>query len=60
MSQNAVRLQWKPEEVDGKLQDMMASIFEQMESSGDSLEKGANRAGFLKVAKAMKELGWVS
>jgi glutamate dehydrogenase (NADP+) len=60
MSQNAVRLQWKPEEVDGKLQDMMASIFEQMESSGDTLEKGANRAGFLKVAKAMKELGWVS
>jgi glutamate dehydrogenase/leucine dehydrogenase len=60
MSQNAVRLQWKPEEVDGKLQDMMASIFDQMESSGDTLEKGANRAGFLKVAKAMKELGWVS
>ena len=55
-----MRLQWKPEEVDGRLQDMMASIFEQMESSGDSLEKGANRAGFLKVAKAMKELGWVS
>lgn len=60
MSQNAVRLQWKPEEVDEKLQDMMANIFDQMESSGDTLEKGANRAGFIKVAKAMKELGWVS
>ena len=60
MAQNAMRLQWKPEEVDGKLKEMMAGIYSQMESSGDTLEKGANRAGFLKVAQAMKELGWVS
>lgn len=62
MSQNAQRLTWKPEEVDEKLQDMMQDIYNQMaaaESSGSSLEEGANRAGFLKVAKAMKELGWV-
>uniref|UniRef100_A0A7S2AB97 glutamate dehydrogenase (NADP(+)) n=1 Tax=Trieres chinensis TaxID=1514140 RepID=A0A7S2AB97_TRICV len=62
MSQNAQRLQWKPKEVDEKLQGMMANIYDQMEaSSGDdgTLEQGANRAGFLKVAQAMKELGWV-
>lgn len=62
MSQNAQRLTWTREEVDEKLQAMMASIMEQMTSaSGENgtLEEGANRAGFLKVAEAMKELGWV-
>eukprot|EP00567_Pseudictyota_dubia_P016591 CAMPEP_0197450684 /NCGR_PEP_ID=MMETSP1175-20131217/26160_1 /TAXON_ID=1003142 /ORGANISM="Triceratium dubium, Strain CCMP147" /LENGTH=514 /DNA_ID=CAMNT_0042983155 /DNA_START=188 /DNA_END=1732 /DNA_ORIENTATION=+ len=61
MSQNAQRLQWKPDDVDKKLQDMMASIFDQMvcSSGGGTLEEGANRAGFLKVVQAMKELGSV-
>ena len=62
MAQNAQRLTWKPEEVDEKLKDMMQDIYNQMamtESLGVSLEEGANRAGFLKVARAMKELGWV-
>jgi len=62
MAQNAEKLTWKPEEVDEKLQDMMQDIYNQMaqyESLGGSLEQGANRAGFLKVAQAMKELGWV-
>ena len=59
MSQNAQRLTWRREEVDQKLQDMMQDIYNQMDSGGSSLEEGANRAGFLKVAKAMKELGWV-
>ena len=62
MSQNAQRLTWTREEVDEKLQAMMASIMDQMTSaSGEdgTLEEGANRAGFLKVAEAMKELGWV-
>jgi glutamate dehydrogenase (NADP+) len=61
MSQNAQRLTWKAEEVDAKLQAMMASIYSQMEGSegGGSLEEGANRAGFIKVATAMRELGWV-
>ena len=71
MSQNAQRLTWKAEEVDQKLQDMMKTIYhlmEQEQQTGDdssagkgtiTLEQGANRAGFLKVAKAMKELGWV-
>ena len=62
MSQNAQRLTWTREEVDEKLQAMMADIYTQMEkASGEdgTLEVGANRAGFLKVAEAMKELGWI-
>lgn len=63
MSQNAQRLTWEPSEVDIRLQTMMANIYKQMEdNSGENgtLETGANRAGFVKVASAMKELGWVS
>jgi glutamate dehydrogenase (NADP+) len=60
MSQNAQRLTWKAEEVDAKLQAMMTSIYNQMEESeGSTLEQGANRAGFIKVATAMRELGWI-
>ena len=62
MSQNAERLTWSVEDVDTKLQDMMANIFQQMDeatTSGGTLEEGANRSGFIKVATAMKELGWV-
>jgi len=59
MSQNAQRLQWKPEEVDEKLQELMSNIYDQIVSAGDTLENGSNRAGFIKVADAMKQLGWV-
>jgi glutamate dehydrogenase (NADP+) len=62
MSQNAQRLTWPREEVDAKLQDTMADIYKQMEDAAGkdgTLELGANRAGFIKVAKAMKELGWI-
>jgi glutamate dehydrogenase (NADP+) len=62
MSQNAQRLTWKAEEVDDKLKEMMTSIYNQMEVaevSGGTLEQGANRASFVKVATAMRELGWV-
>jgi glutamate dehydrogenase (NADP+) len=62
MSQNAQRLTWTRDEVDNILKDMMADIYKQMEgASGQdgTLEEGANRAGFLKVAEAMRELGWV-
>ena len=71
MSQNAQRLVWSPDEVDRKLQDMMSNIYNQMTvryhtpTSHDdvnkscTLEQGANRAGFLKVANAMKDLGWL-
>ncbi|KAL7556799.1 hypothetical protein ACA910_005236 [Epithemia clementina (nom. ined.)] len=64
MSQNAQRLTWKAEEVDQKLQEMMENIYNLMakqeeNTPGATLEQGANRAGFIKVATAMKELGWV-
>jgi glutamate dehydrogenase (NADP+) len=62
MSQNSQRLTWTEKEVDQKLQDMMANIYNQMEGAtkiGGTLEQGANRAGFIKVVAAMKELGWV-
>jgi glutamate dehydrogenase (NADP+) len=61
MSQNAQRLTWKPEEVDNRLKAMMASIYQLMEdhANGGTLEQGANRAGFIKVATAMQELGWI-
>lgn len=68
MSQNAQRLTWTREEVDSKLQDMMDSIYNMMVQqqvlSAElgkecTLEQGANRAGFIKVAEAMSELGWM-
>ena len=66
MSQNAQRLAWTRAEVDEKLQAMMSSIYAQMAeqqtaASGrtSTLEQGANRAGFVKVANAMNELGWL-
>jgi len=62
MSQNSSRTYWKRETVDALLKDMMSSIYCQMkDAAGDSgtLEQGTNRAGFLKVAQALKELGWV-
>lgn len=62
MSQNAQRLTWEPEEVDEKLKKMMSDIYGLMEKykgEGGTLEDGANIAGFVKVAEAMRELGWV-
>ena len=70
MSQNAQRLIWSSDDVDQKLQNMMSNIYNQMiEQQSKSilhnsnecctLEQGANRAGFLKVAHAMKDLGWL-
>jgi len=60
MAQNAQRLTWKPEEVDNRLKDMMAGIYQQMEdhAMGGTLEQGANIAGFKKVVQGMSELGW--
>jgi len=62
MSQNAQHLTWTAEQVDSRLQDLMASILRQMTDavgSDGTLETGANCAGFLKVVHAMVELGWV-
>ena len=58
MSQNAMHLSWTPEEVDAKLHQIMNSIHKQCviygkESGYINYVKGANVAGFMKVAKAM-------
>ena len=65
MSQNSERLSWSFEEVDAKLQGIMVNIFHSLD---DACKKygmegnyvaGANIAGFLKVAEAMKAQGIV-
>ena len=63
MSQNSLRLSWTREEVDSKLHDIMINIFnnsykEALESGNPfDLLKGANIAGFKKVADAMYAQG---
>ncbi len=65
MSQNSERLSWTFEEVDSKLQSIMINIFHNLDEAsrkygmeGDYVA-GANIAGFLKVAEAMKAQGIV-
>lgn len=63
MTQDAEHLQWTAEEVDAKLHQIMAAIHEQclkygMQEDGYlNYMKGANIAGFMKVANAMMEQG---
>lgn len=62
MSQNSQRLSWTRRELDVKLQGIMAGIHEQCLKYGDEGEyvdyvKGANLAGFVKVANAMLAYG---
>ena len=63
MTQNSIRLSWSFEEVDEKLCGIMKSIFENASAAAkeyateDNLVAGANIAGFLKVADAMKAQG---
>ncbi|HAW20426.1 MAG TPA: NADP-specific glutamate dehydrogenase [Flavobacteriales bacterium] len=64
MSQNSLRLNWTREEVDQKLHGIMVSIHEACEKygrDGDYVDyvKGANVAGFIKVADAMIAQGHV-
>ena len=65
MCQNSARLSWTAEEVDQKLENIMVNIFETCRDTAKEYghEKeyvvGANIAGFLKVAKAMKAQGTV-
>jgi len=64
MSQNSQRLSWSREEVDKKLHDIMIAIHEQCVKygkEGDYIDyvKGANIAGFVKVADAMLDQGVV-
>ena len=65
MSQNSMRYSWSAEEVDAKLKTIMKNIFDSSVKAaneyglGDDLVAGANIAGFLKVAEAMKAQGCV-
>jgi glutamate dehydrogenase (NADP+) len=63
-SQNALRLSWSREEVDDRLQTIMKDIHKkcvEYGTNGKSIDyvKGANIAGFLKVADAMLSYGIV-
>lgn len=63
-SQNALRISWSREEVDTRLHDIMKSIHRQCVQHGGNGEyvnyvKGANIAGFVKVAEAMLAYGVV-
>ncbi|MFA5571193.1 MAG: NADP-specific glutamate dehydrogenase [Sphaerochaetaceae bacterium] len=64
MSQNALKLGWQAEEVDEKLHVIMKDIHEACIREGKQSDgyinyvKGANIAGFKKVADAMIQLGY--
>ncbi|MCI8387716.1 MAG: NADP-specific glutamate dehydrogenase [Clostridiales bacterium] len=68
MSQNSIRLSWTFEEVDEKLHGIMVNIYKNSAAAAkeyncktadgkDNLVAGANIAGFLKIADAMKWQG---
>jgi len=65
MTQNSIRLGWSKEEVDQKLQSIMTNIHERCVEYGTEEDgyinyvKGANIAGFMKVADAMVAQGIV-
>jgi glutamate dehydrogenase (NADP+) len=65
MSQNSLRLSWSRKEVDDKLKDIMEDIHDSCVQYGENEDgtidyiKGANIAGFVKVADAMLAQGVV-
>ncbi|NLL29277.1 MAG: NADP-specific glutamate dehydrogenase [Bacteroidales bacterium] len=65
MTQNAMHLSWNEKEVDDRLHEIMQSIHEACVTHGTEKDgyinyvKGANIAGFMKVARAMVEQGVV-
>lgn len=65
MSQNSARLSWSFDEVNKRLQEIMAFIYKQMSEAADeygmkgNFLAGANIASFLKVANAMLAQGVV-
>jgi glutamate dehydrogenase (NADP+) len=65
MTQNSIRLNWTSEEVDARLKDIMVGIHNQCKKYGAEEDgyvnyvKGANIAGFVKVADAMLAQGVV-
>jgi len=64
MTQNAMHISWTAAEVDDKLHQIMSAIHQQCVEHGKEDQyinyvKGANIAGFMKVAKAMMAQGIV-
>ena len=64
MSQNSMRINWTRDEVDNKLNDIMKHIHEACVSHGSengsvNYVKGANIAGFIKIADSMLDQGIV-
>lgn len=62
MTQNSMRLSWSAQEVEGRLKDIMRDIHDKCAKhgkNGDQVNyvKGANIAGFIKVADAMLAYG---
>ncbi|MDE6587511.1 MAG: NADP-specific glutamate dehydrogenase [Paramuribaculum sp.] len=63
MAQNSQKMSWTAEEVDQRLKQIMADIHTQCELYGKESDgfinyvKGANTAGFMKVARAMMAQG---
>lgn len=63
MSQNAMKLRWAADEVDKRLHEIMKAIHESCVTQGTRIDgyidyvKGANVAGFLKVANSMIDQG---
>jgi len=63
MSQNSMKLSWSRKEVDHRLHEIMCNIHSQCVKHGKRPDgyvdyvKGANIAGFLKVANAMLDMG---
>ncbi len=63
MSQNSMKLHWRRNEVDDRLHEIMINIHEACVRNGRTEDgyidyvKGANIAGFLKVANAMLDYG---
>lgn len=64
MSQNSMKLRWEAEEVDEKLKSIMVNIHEACIKEGQRKDgyvdyvRGANIAGFKKVADTMIQLGY--
>ncbi len=63
MTQNAMKLRWNTQEVDARLHEIMSNIHTQCVKQGRRPDgyidyvKGANIAGFLKVANSMLDMG---
>jgi glutamate dehydrogenase (NADP+) len=63
MTQNAMKLRWNRQEVDGRLHEIMSNIHNQCVKYGKRDDgyvdyvRGANIAGFLKVASSMLDMG---